>query len=149
MKIAVIQSNLSWEEPDTNRALFYKKIIEVKEEVDLIVLPEMFTSGFTMNPIQVAEPMNGESVIWLKNIAKQRNCAITGSIVIEENGDYYNRLLFVFPSGEIEIYNKKHLFSLAGEDKKYNVSSHSYPSDLMSATGEYGGNYVIFYINLS
>jgi omega-amidase len=119
MKIAVIQSNLSWEEPDTNRALFYKKIIEVKEEVDLIVLPEMFTSGFTMNPIQVAEPMNGESVIWLKNIAKQRNCAITGSIVIEENGDYYNRLLFVFPSGEIEIYNKKHLFSLAGEDKKY------------------------------
>ncbi len=119
MKIAVIQSNLSWEEPNTNRALFYKKIIEVKEEVDLIVLPEMFTSGFTMNPNQVAEPMNGESVIWLKNIAKQRNCAITGSVVIEENGDYYNRLLFVFPSGEIEIYNKKHLFSLAGEDKKY------------------------------
>ena len=119
MKIAVIQSNLTWEEPNTNRALFYKKIIELKEEVDLIVLPEMFTSGFTMNPNQVAEPMNGESVIWMKNLAKQRNCAITGSIIIEENGDYYNRLLFVLPSGEIEIYNKKHLFSLAGEDKKY------------------------------
>ncbi len=119
MKIAVIQSNLAWEEPDTNRALFYKKIIEVKEEVDLIVLPEMFTSGFTMNPNHLAEPMTGESVLWLKNLAKQRNCAITGSVVIEENGEYYNRLLFVFPSGEIEIYNKKHLFSLAGEDKKY------------------------------
>ena len=119
MKIAVIQSNLTWEEPTTNRALFYKKIIELKEEVDLIVLPEMFNSGFTMNPNQVAEPMNGESVIWMKNLAKQRNCAITGSIIIEENGDYYNRLLFVLPSGEIQTYNKKHLFSLAGEDKKY------------------------------
>ncbi len=119
MKIAIIQSNLSWEEPNTNRALFYKKITEVKGEVDLIVLPEMFTSGFTMNPNQVAEPMNGESVVWLKDIAKQRNCAITGSVVIEENGDYFNRLLFVFPTGEIEIYDKKHLFSLAGEDKKY------------------------------
>jgi omega-amidase len=119
MKIAIIQSNLLWEAPEDNRLLLYNKITEVKEEVDLIVLPEMFTSGFTMNPNQIAEPMNGETVIWMKNIAKQKNCAIMGSFVIEGNGDYYNRLLFIFPSGEIEAYDKKHLFSVAGEDIKY------------------------------
>lgn len=119
MKIAIIQSNLSWEEPETNRVHFYKKINEIEEQVDLIVLPEMFTSGFTMNPNQVAESMSGDSIKWLKNVARQRNCAIIGSVVIEEDGNYYNRLLFVFPSGEIETYDKKHLFSLAGEDEKY------------------------------
>jgi predicted amidohydrolase len=119
MKIAIIQSNLLWEAPEDNRFLLYKKITEVKEDVDLIVLPEMFTSGFTMNPDQIAEQMNGETVIWMKDIAKQRNCAIMGSVVIEGNGDYYNRLLFIFPSGEIEAYDKKHLFSVAGEDIKY------------------------------
>ena len=79
----------------------------------------MFTSGFTMHPNLVAETMNGVTVLWLKNIAKTKNCAITGSLVIVENGNLYNRMVFVFPNGEIQHYDKKHLFTLAGEDKIY------------------------------
>lgn len=89
------------------------------EEVDLIVLPEMFSSGFTMNPKAVAETMNGETIAWLQHLAKAKVCAITGSLVIEENGKYYNRLVFVYPNGELKTYDKRHLFTLAGEDKVY------------------------------
>ena len=89
------------------------------EEVDLIVLPEMFSSGFTMNPKAVAETMNDETIAWLQHLAKAKDCAITGSLVIEENGKYYNRLVFVYPNGELKTYDKRHLFTLAGEDKVY------------------------------
>jgi predicted amidohydrolase len=89
------------------------------ESVDLIVLPEMFSTGFTMNPKDVAETMSGDTVTWLQSIAKSKNVAIVGSLVVKENNQYYNRLLFVFPSGEIEKYDKRHLFTLAGEDKVY------------------------------
>ena len=89
------------------------------EEVDLIVLPEMFSSGFTMNPKAVAETMNGETIAWLQHLAKAKDCAITGSLVIEENGKYYNRLVFVYPNCELKTYDKRHLFTLAGEDKVY------------------------------
>lgn len=89
------------------------------EDVDLIVLPEMFSSGFTMNPKAVAENMEGETVLWLQHLAKAKNAAITGSLVIEENGNYYNRLLFVFPDGKMKTYDKRHLFTLAGEHQFY------------------------------
>lgn len=119
MKIALIQTALSWENPNENKALLQENTNAISQYVDLIVLPEMFTSGFTMNPQNVAESMDGATILWLKQIAKNKNCAITGSLVIEENGNYFNRLVFVFPSGEIQSYDKKHLFSLAGEDKVY------------------------------
>lgn len=119
MKVTLIQSALVWENPAANRKHFEQKINAVSEDVDLIVLPEMFTSGFTMNPTAVAETMQGETIGWLQALAKARNCAITGSLVIQENGNYYNRLVFVFPSGEIQFYDKRHLFTLAGEDKVY------------------------------
>jgi omega-amidase len=119
MKIALIQAPLLWENPKQNRNYFEEKINSINETIDLIVLPEMFTSGFTMNPKSVAEVMQGETVLWLKALAKAKNSAITGSLVIQENGNYYNRLVFVFPSGEIKTYDKKHLFTLAGEDKAY------------------------------
>lgn len=119
MKIALIQSNLIWENPDENRKGFEQKINSITKEIDLIVLPEMFTSGFTMNPKLVVETMNGETITLLKSLAKAKNCAITGSLIITENNNFYNRLIFIFPSGEIEHYDKKHLFSLAGEDKIY------------------------------
>jgi len=119
MKIALIQAPLLWENPTQNRNYFEQKINSVSEKIDLIVLPEMFTSGFTMNPKAVAETMQAETVLWLKALAKAKNSAITGSLVIEENGNFYNRLVFVFPSGEIKSYDKKHLFTLAGEDKAY------------------------------
>lgn len=119
MKIAILQSALVWENPQANRNYFEEKINTLTEEVDLIVLPEMFVTGFTMHPKTVAETMDGETVSWLKTLAKDKNCAITGSLVITENGNFYNRLVFVLPSGEIKTYDKRHLFSLAGEDKSY------------------------------
>ncbi|MFV5687585.1 amidohydrolase [Flavobacterium sp. ZT3R25] len=119
MKTALIQSSLYWENPKANRNYFEEKIKAIDENVDLIVLPEMFTSGFTMSPGNVAETMQGETVTWLKVLAKAQNTAITGSLVIEENNNFYNRIVFVFPSGEIQFYDKKHLFTLAGEDKVY------------------------------
>jgi omega-amidase len=119
MKIALIQSALSWENPEKNREKLGKKIHAISESVDLIILPEMFTSGFTMQPNIVAETMQGETIDWLKQLAKAKNCAITGSLVISENNNFFNRLLFVFPTGEIQFYDKKHLFSLAGEDEVY------------------------------
>ena len=119
MKIALLNTTLIWENPAENRINFEEKINGISETIDLIVLPEMFTSGFTMNPKRVAETMQGETVFWLKQVAKIKNCAITGSLVITENENYYNRLLFVFPDGKIEFYDKRHLFTLAGEDKVY------------------------------
>jgi omega-amidase len=119
MKIALIQSDLYWEDASKNRNSFESKINQIGSTVNLVVLPEMFSTGFTMNAQAVAETMQGETVLWLKTLAKQKNFAITGSLIIVENEKYYNRMVFVFPSGEIKYYNKRHLFSLAGEDKFY------------------------------
>ncbi|MFV5694374.1 nitrilase family protein [Flavobacterium sp. LB3P122] len=119
MKTALIQSSLYWENSKQNRDYFEEKINLINDDTDLIVLPEMFTSGFTMSPENVSETMQGETVNWLKVLAKTKKTAITGSLVIEENSNFYNRMVFVFPSGEIQFYNKKHLFTLAGEDKVY------------------------------
>jgi omega-amidase len=119
MKIALIQSDLYWEAASKNRKSFESKINQIDAEVNLVVLPEMFSTGFTMNAAEVAETMQGETLLWLQSLAKQKNFAITGSLIIVENEKYYNRMLFVFPSGEIRYYDKRHLFSLAGEDKFY------------------------------
>ena len=119
MKIAIIQTQLFWENPLENRKYFEQKINSISDNVDLIVLPEMFTSGFTMNPNKVAETMSGETIELIKLLAKTKNCAITGSLVILENDNYYNRMIFIFPDGNIEFYDKKNLFTLAGENKVY------------------------------
>jgi predicted amidohydrolase len=119
MKIALIQTELIWENPKENREILQNKINSISQYVDMLVLPEMFTSGFTMHPEKVAETMQGETISWLKEIAKSKNCAITGSLVISETGNFYNRLVFVFPDGKIETYDKRHLFTLAGEHEVY------------------------------
>jgi predicted amidohydrolase len=123
LKVALIQSNLVWENPEQNRINFTNKISAILESIDLIVLPEMFTSGFTMNPTTVAETMTGDTISWMQKLANLKKSAITGSIVIEENDHYYNRLLFIFPSGKIDYYDKKHTFTLAGEHKAYQAGS--------------------------
>ena len=119
MKIAVFQTKLAWENPAVNRKFIEEYFLNEDEPFDLFILPEMFTSGFTMNPSAVAEPMDGETMTWLKSLAKAKNCAITGSLVIKEDGNFYNRMVFIFPSGEVQFYNKRHLFTLAGEEKVY------------------------------
>ncbi|WP_268848528.1 nitrilase family protein [Flavobacterium aestivum] len=123
MKIALIQSSLAWESPEKNRKKLGEKINAISESVDLIVLPEMFTSGFTMEPNTVAETMQGETITLLKQLSEDKNAAIVGSLVITEEGNFYNRLVFVFPSGEIQFYDKKHLFTLAGEDEIYTAGN--------------------------
>ncbi len=123
MKIALIQAELIWENPSENRRLFEHKINAISADIDLIVLPEMFTTGFSMEPKSIAETMAGETVQWMQKLAFARNCAITGSVVIEENNQYFNRLFFVFPDKKIEFYDKRHLFSLAGEHQQYTAGS--------------------------
>ncbi|MFD2726163.1 amidohydrolase [Hyunsoonleella rubra] len=123
LKIALLQSDLVWENPEQNRINFTTKIEEIDDDVDLIILPEMFTSGFTMYAEKVAESMQGETVKWMQNLAEVRGTAIVGSIVISENEKFYNRLLFVEPFGKISHYNKRHTFTLVGEDKVYTAGT--------------------------
>lgn len=119
MKVAVLQTDLVWENPIYNRLTIESKVLSSDKKFDLLVLPEMFTSGFTMNPERVAETMDGETIEWLKSLAKQKKTAIIGSLVIEEERNYYNRLVLVTPKKEVQYYDKKHLFTLAGEEKVY------------------------------
>lgn len=119
MKISLIQTSLIWENTSANRANFERLINSIQEETDIILLPEMFSTGFTMEPASVAESMGCETIQWMKAMAAAKDCAVGGSVVIAENGNHYNRFLFVLPEGEIKTYDKRHLFSLAGENKAY------------------------------
>ncbi len=119
LKIALIQTAIVWHHAEQNRALFSEKINQITEQVDLIVLPEMFTTGFSMQPQKIAEYMYGDTVKWMQKIASEKLTAISGSLIISENNKFYNRFIFVHPSGKIEFYNKRHLFSLAGEHTVY------------------------------
>ena len=119
LKLALIQSDLVWENSTENRKRLEAKIKSISTDVDLIILPEMFSTGFTMNASLVSETMQGETVFWMKQLAKEKNTAIVGSVIISENNQFYNRLLFVHPSEKIDIYNKKHTFTLAREDKVF------------------------------
>ena len=119
LKVAIIQSHLVWEDPKQNRKNFSEKIETLSDNLDIIILPEMFTTGFTMNASSVAETMDGKTILWMKKKASETNAAIVGSLIISENNKFYNRLLFVEPSGGITYYDKRHTFTLAGEDKIY------------------------------
>lgn len=121
LKVALIQPNTVWEKRKQNRENLALKIGEIQQNFQLLVLPETFSTGFSMKPESVAEPMDGKSVEWMQSIASGRNCAVVGSLIIEENKKYYNRLLFVHPSGKIQYYDKRHLFSLAGEDNVFSA----------------------------
>ena len=123
LNIALIQTELTWENPEQNRANILKKIEAIVDPVDVIVLPEMFTSGFTMNPSHVSETMQGETISWMKIVAAKKQSAITGSLVIKEHNHYYNRMVFVYPDGKMDHYDKRHTFTLAGEDKVYTPGS--------------------------
>lgn len=119
LNIALIQTDLVWENPEQNRFNFYNQIKAISSSVDVVLLPEMFTTGFTMNAKAVAETMQGKTVNWMVNTAKKYQVAIVGSVVITENNNFYNRLIFVEPNGKLHSYNKRHTFTLAGENKVY------------------------------
>ena len=110
LTVAIIQTSLIWENPKENKRLLNDKINTITTSIDLIILPEMFTSGFTMNASEVAETMKGETIKWLKTKAKEKQATIIGSLVISENNNFYNRLVCVEPSGNITLYDKRHLY---------------------------------------
>ena len=119
MKTALIQFDTICEDKKANLKYVQDKILSLSDAIDLVVLPEMFTTGFTMNPEMVAEQEQGDTLQTIKKIAVDKKTAITGSWVVKEESNYYNRLFFVFPDGSYQIYNKRHLFTLAGEEKVY------------------------------
>lgn len=118
LKVALIETNLHWEDPEANRAEL-EELLAKQVGQDLIVLPEMFTTGFSMNAPALAEPPNLHTYRWLKQMAQRLQAVIAGSIIIKEQGHYYNRLLWVQPDGSIQHYDKRHLFRMGGEDKVY------------------------------
>jgi len=123
MHLTLLQPTLHWENPTANRAALEEVLFGLPEPTDLIVLPEMFTSGFTMNPAAVAEPMNLTTFKWLRQMAAQTKAAITGSYVVQEGGRHYNRLLWMEPDGTFATYDKRHLFRMAGEEKVYSAGT--------------------------
>lgn len=119
MHLTLIQPKLYWHDPVANRAMLEERIFTLSEPTDLIVLPEMFTTGFTMDASAVAEPMNLTTFRWLKQMAAQTKAVVTGSYVVREGTAFYNRLIWMQPDGEYDVYDKRHLFRMAGEDAVY------------------------------
>ena len=123
LHISLLQADLSWENAQENINYFTEQIDQISNDVDLIVLPEMFTTGFSMNANKLAEEMNGKTVNWMQETAIKKQSAVIGSVIISENKKFYNRLFFVFPSGEFQYYDKKHTFTLAKEHETYSSGS--------------------------
>jgi len=119
MRVALIQTSLKWENPEGNRRHFSHLIHTLDGDVDLIVLPEMFTTGFTMNPGQIPVEEAERTLDWMRENANRAGSALAGSLIFQEAGQYFNRLVFMFPDGKYEYYDKRHTFTLAGEDKVY------------------------------
>ena len=122
LTITLIQTELHWENIDANIAMFDQKMANLPT-TDIVVLPEMFTTGFTMNVAGIAETMDGKTIKWMHEKAKALNAVVTGSLIIQEDGNYYNRLLWVQPNGEQLTYDKKHLFTMAKEEQTFTAGT--------------------------
>ncbi len=118
MKIALVQHNILWSAKQANLEKI-RSLIDSAPGADVYVLPEMFATGFSMKPERIAEPYPGEVVAWMIDLARDKSAAIIGSVSVEKGGNYYNRLIMAKPGGAVEYYDKRHLFSFAGEDGKY------------------------------
>jgi predicted amidohydrolase len=119
LRVSIVQSELYWHDPASNLARFSKTLRHLGHATDLVVLPEMFSTGFTMHAEAHAERMDGRSVAWMAETALTLGAAICGSLIIEEDGQYFNRFLLMRPDGNVEYYDKRHLFRLAGEHEHY------------------------------
>jgi len=123
LHISLIQTDLFWEDKFRNLEMLEKKIAAVEAATQIVVLPEMFTTGFSMQPKLFAETMEGPTVEWMVEQASLHKIILTGSIIIEEDNKFYNRLLWVLPTGQVAYYNKRHLFAFAGEDREYTAGN--------------------------
>ena len=119
LTVTLIQSDIVWHDVDQNLKAFGDKIQSIEVDTDLIILPEMFTTGFSMDTATLAERMDGKAFNWLLETAGEKDVAIMGSIIIEEDKQYFNRLIWMNPDGSYYTYDKRHLFAMAGEDRYY------------------------------
>ena len=142
LHISLIQTDLFWEDKFRNLEMLEKKIASVEAASQIVVLPEMFTTGFSMQPKLFAETMEGPSVEWMIEQASLHKIILTGSIIIEEDNKFYNRLLWVLPTGQVAYYNKRHLFAYAGEDKV-----HSFPTRRSSDLGRASCRERVYFYN--
>lgn len=121
--ITLVQTALHWEDKEANLRMLEEKISGIKEKTHIVVLPEMFSTGFSMKPETLAEKMDGPTVRWMRELSAEKRVIITGSIIIEEGGQYFNRLIWMLPNGRCGHYDKRHLFAYAGEDKFFNAGN--------------------------
>lgn len=123
LTITLVQTALHWEDKAANLAMLENAINNITAKTELIVLPEMFSTGFSMQPAALAEPMSGPTVQWMQRMATTKRAIITGSLIIEEADCYYNRLIWMLPNGQYGYYDKRHLFGFAGEDAQYTAGN--------------------------
>ncbi|MFP5080223.1 nitrilase family protein [Pedobacter sp. JCM 36344] len=124
LKITIFQAYLFWENIEKNlKNLTLRLSMGIKEKTDLIILPEMFNTGFSMNAKALAEETNGVTMQWMTQTAIKYDCIVAGSLIIKEENFYYNRLIWMHPNGEFSFYNKRHLFGLGEEDKNYQAGA--------------------------
>lgn len=123
LTITLIQTKLHWENKTANLRMLEEKIISIPGRTELVVLPEMFSTGFSMSPSTLAEKMDGETLEWMKRVSAHKKIILTGSLIIEEDENYYNRLVWMLPNGQYGIYDKRHCFGYAKEDQYYSAGS--------------------------
>lgn len=123
LTITIIQTNLFWEDKAANLKMLQQKIEGIKEKTEVVILPEMFSTGFSMKPEGLAETMDGNTIQWMKDVSAKNKIILTGSIIIEEDGNYYNRLIWMLPNGQYGKYDKRHLFAFAGEHEHYSAGN--------------------------
>jgi len=124
LRVTIVQSALNWENVEANLTMFSNKLKAITPgSTDIIILPEMFGTGFTMNAAAVAQTMDGIALRWMKEMAAEKKCVITGSLVIKEENKFYNRLIWMRPDGTFEIYNKRHLFRMGEENNTYTTGN--------------------------
>ncbi|UAY52005.1 amidohydrolase [Ferruginibacter albus] len=121
--ITTIQTNLHWENKAANLAMLEEKINAIEEKTEIVILPEMFSTGFSMQPERLAEDLEGETVQWMKRIAAQNKIILTGSVIIKENDRFFNRLIWMLPNGEYGFYDKRHLFAYGNEHTHYTAGT--------------------------
>jgi len=123
LRVTTVQTDLLWEDIAGNLKAIQLQILPLKGETDLILLPEMFSTGFSMNVRQLAETMDGSTVSWMREMSSLTNAVVVGSVIIEENGAYFNRLIWMPPDGNHQQYDKRHLFTMAGEHETYSAGT--------------------------
>jgi len=119
LRVAVFQFDLVWENPEVNRTKIDEWLQKANRKLDVVFLPEMFSTGFSMNVAELAEPMDGPTITWMKVICAEHQLALCGSLIIKDDNQFFNRLVFVEPSGEIQHYDKRHLFTMADEESHF------------------------------